>query len=315
MSPRHLIPALVLAGSLAACAQAPGPGVASTSVRATRAESSWVTTQLPAGFQPGAGAAVGNRLVVLDAGTSSGRIMALPATWATLPNPIPGLQAPVLVAMPALKLLAVSTGTGGTAARLDLETNRWEEMPAAPEGRSDAAIGSYGHTAWLAGGENGQGASSRVDIFDGLKRQWATVRPLPQARSGAGLVQVGARLLLAGGHAGAGVPDGRCWLLEPTTGIWTETAPMPTPRLGATFVAYGNFVLAVGGRDAGGPSASVDRFDLATRSWSRQSSLPEARNHPVAARLGERLVVLGGSDASGRPSGTVWTTPVTTFLP
>ncbi|MEB3203718.1 MAG: kelch repeat-containing protein [Candidatus Sericytochromatia bacterium] len=315
MSPRHLIPALLLASMLPACALAPGVGASSTSFGATRAESSWVTTQLPAGFRPGTGTGIGNRLVLLDAGASSGRIMALPAAWATLPTPISGLQAPVLVAMPALKVLAVSTGAEAKVGRLDLEGNRWEEMPPAPEGRTAAAIAAYGHTAWLAGGETSLGASNRVDIFDGVKRQWATVRPLPQARSGAGLVQVGARMLLAGGHAGSGTPDGRCWLLDPMTGVWTETAPMPTPRTGAAFIAYGNFVLAAGGRDADGPSAAVDRFDLATRSWSRQASLPEARNQPVAARLGERLVVLGGWDASGRPAGTVWTTPVTTFLP
>jgi hypothetical protein len=93
-------------------------------------------------------------------------------------------------------------------------------------------------------------------------------------------------MLLAGGHAGTGTPDRHCWLLDPMTGVWTETVPMPTSGTGAAVIAYGDFVLAAGGRDVDGQSAVVDRFDIATRSWSRQASLPEARNQPVAARLG-----------------------------
>jgi hypothetical protein len=104
--------------------------------------------------------------------------MALPAAWATLPTPGSGLQTPVLVPVPALKVLAVSAELEAKVARLDLEGNRWEEIPPAPEGRMAAAVGAYGHTAWLAGGETSLGASNRVDIFDGLNRQWATVRPL-----------------------------------------------------------------------------------------------------------------------------------------
>lgn len=308
-------PALVASVVLGACAKAPAPTAVGAATLHARAKGDWLASQLPAGFQAGVGIGVGNRLVVLDAASSAARLMALPSTWSNLAAPPAGLTDPMLTVTPAFRVLAISSAEGGQVARLDIEAGTWESLPRLEAPRTGAALGSYGHFAYVAGGGPEGGASRRVDVLDQTKRQWLAGPLLPEARGGAVLERVGARMLLAGGHAGSGVVDGRCWLLDPATGAWTQTSPMPTPRSRAAVVSYGQFLFVVGGLASSGPSAAIERFDLGTRSWSRLSPLPEARTAPVASRIGERVVVLGGQDAAGRPAGTVWTAPVTAFLP
>jgi len=93
--------------------------------------------------------------------------------------------------------------------------------------------------------------------------------------------------------------------------VWSQAAPMPTPRYGTAVVALGNTIYAIGGNASaaspypGGPTVSVvEALDVATNQWSTKASLPMALEYSTVAvhttsrrRPGVRAFL------TGRPAG------------
>jgi hypothetical protein len=91
-------------------------------------------------------------------------------------------------------------------------------------------------------------------------------------------------------------------LYNPTTGTWTELAPLPTPRAYLTVVAtVDQKVYAIGGVNASGQTVgTVEIYDVATNTWTEGASLNTARAHHAAvAAWFDTIFVAGGVDAKG----------------
>jgi hypothetical protein len=148
----------------------------------------------------------------------------------------------------------------------------WKDAPASmdlPEPRRDGSIAQLGTRVLYIGGTDGKAAQSTVyvsTIKDRALGEWADGPALPAPRTQSSLAVYAGTIYLLGGLDETGAP---------TTTIWTLRADPATGELGA---------------------------------WTELEGygLPEARSGASATAISDGIVVLGGRDAAGTPTTTVW---------
>lgn len=85
----------------------------------------------------------------------------------------------------------------------------------------------------------------------------------------------------------------------PTTGAWTQGAPMPTPRSDAASAVVDGKIYVIGGLLASGESTdTVEVYDPATDTWETLAPL-QGFDHAMAATVGGKIYVIGGHSSSG----------------
>ncbi len=96
----------------------------------------------------------------------------------------------------------------------------------------------------------------------------------------------------------------------PATNTWTALAPMPTGRTGLAAAVVGDAIFAIGGRRqiggpcSGQPRARVERYNIATNTWSRVAALPARRSDIGAIAHGGRSTSSVAARAECPPSPT-----------
>ena len=271
---------------------------------------------------------------------------------------VPWEQSPPELALPAARAgaAAVQSGTNlylvggrvdGAATESVLATQvsgsgnfgPWSEGPALPEGRSDAAVLTFGGVPYVIGGVDPAGAPAatvfRGTTAEGALTGWEELPDLalPEPVADAAGVATGTALWVFGGSTASGpsanvyravVPEGSDDF-EP----WEAQAaiPLPEARSGAGATAVGDFLYVVGGEGPGGPAPVVFRLELDTEGepagegdaidgWAMSppgQSLPQPRIDPAVFAANQGLYVVGGRDGSGAAVGsTYWAIPSAT---
>ena len=117
-------------------------------------------------------------------------------------------------------------------------------MPAA---RAYFGIAELNGKIYVAGGLNNSGMSSQVlgemDIYDPATNAWVRGPDLPMPRWGHVLVAASGRIYAAGGSTDATASLGMTRavdVLDPGTGQWASTVPMPETRMWPAGFALGS---------------------------------------------------------------------------
>ena len=149
----------------------------------------------------------------------------------------------------------LSTGvkiSAGLLHRYDPSTNTWTRLASAPEAHFSPVVGALNGRLYVAGGNNGSGATtSRLDMYDPATNTWTTMSPMPTARVSATGMAAGGFLYVIGGRTGTNYLSSSI-AYNPLTDAWTVRAPLPTARAGlagSLIVSDGRFY-AVGGRNS-----------------------------------------------------------------
>jgi N-acetylneuraminic acid mutarotase len=214
--------------------------------------------------------------------------------------------------------LAIAGLVGGAAAPADAAPRgTWVltgSLHVAREGQTATLLPSNGAVV-VAGGETSNAVTASTEIYDPTTRRWHATGNLNQARGSAGAVLLHTHvILIAGGCTGT-----NCFraiksaeLYNPTTRVWSTTAPMGNVRVffGLVLLRSGK-VLAVGGCTAqnsngcSGVTAAAELFDPVTHTWHPTGSLKVARGSMTATLLANgQVLVAGGINAGNDPLGS-----------
>ncbi len=172
------------------------------------------------------------------------------------------------------------------------------------EGMSVASVGNEIIAA--LGLDKNTGDTFTTRIYDIASDTWSLGANAPGTSSeGAGVAHGGLFYNIGGRGAGFNAN----WAYDPNSDVWNGgLAPLPTGRAGLGVAVVGNAIYAIGGRTiTGGPCsgaggqvlATVERYDIATDSWTTVASLLSPRQDLAAATVGGKIYVFGGCDSAG----------------
>jgi hypothetical protein len=180
------------------------------------------------------------------------------------------------------------------------------------EGMSVAAVGDEIIAA--LGFDSVDGDTDVTRIYTIASNTWSLGAAAPGISSeGAGAAHGGLFYNIGGRDSLTTVTGARddIWAYDPASDTWNAAlTPMPTPRAGLGVAVVGNAIYAIGGRSAtGGPCSgagipgfvldAVERYDVASDTWTPVAPLPSPRSDLAAATVGGKIYVFGGCDAAG----------------
>jgi galactose oxidase-like protein/Kelch motif protein len=245
-----------------------------------------------------------------------------PATWTATGSMISARAGGTATLLPDGRVLVaggiarISNNGGfrsiGTAELFDPGTGSWTATGTMPTPRS-------GHTATLlpdgtvlvTGGGIGSGYSLSADLYDPSTGSWTVTGAMSTGRSGstATLLPDG-KVLVAGGDVsgGWGGYTSSAELYDPSTGTWTTTGNMTTPRgrHTATLLPNGT-VLVVGGGIGEASVASAELYDPGTGVWTPAGSMGVGRGgHAATLLLDGKVLVAGGQGSADDRSAELY---------
>ena len=176
-------------------------------------------------------------------------------------------------------------------------THAFEELPPLPSPRMAHAAALCGSRLLVFGGMRDTSTwCDEILAYDLEKRVWTRAGTMPFARARFGLAVLDGRVWIAGGCDASG-RYAETWVFDPKTNAFTRKADLPQARDRLSLVALDGSLWALGGEGPDGKaSASCWRYNLSENTWTRMPSLARARKNCTAARLGDRIMAVGGWD-------------------
>jgi N-acetylneuraminic acid mutarotase len=203
--------------------------------------------------------------------------------------------------------------------RYDVDADRWTAGTPLPDVRGGGALVALDNWlhyfgGYLADRNTVSALHWKLDVSVPVSaRRWVEAAPMPVPR----------------GHVAAAVVDGYAYAIggvrghdpyqidladvhryDPRTDTWIAVASLPTPRSHvepSTFVRDGR-IIVIGGRARPTgieSSRDVTEYDPVTNQWSALAPLPQGRVAPIAAPIGDRVIVAAGGQSSALPDTRV----------
>ena len=194
-----------------------------------------------------------------------------------------------------------------TVERYELETNTWVDI-ADPTGTSrpaPAAVAYGPGYALVVGGQ--AGAERYLGDADVVTSSFELLESIPQPRADhSATVDSQGNVLVVGGTSQVSSATTSVQLFDSIADTFSDKAPLLTARAGhAAALLPDTRILVVGGANQSGLVAQAEVYSTATDRWEAAGSLAIPRRDAVLAVFGvpnfPRIVVLGGTDASGDP--------------
>jgi len=201
--------------------------------------------------------------------------------------------------------------------RYDIAENAWSYAPPLPQDQGAGAAALAGRTLHFFGGaRRAKGATTDLDQEEHYALNldapvaWLDEPAMPNPRNHLGGTELGGVLYAVGGQHGRNETTGNSRevdAFDTQTKVWSRVADLPAARghITSSVVGASGRVLVAGGTSNGGSaSAEVSEFDPVSGVWLKLPSLPAARKTPVAASIGDALIVTTGYHSG--PTSTTW---------
>src|SRR5262245_30364106 len=132
--------------------------------------------------------------------------------------------------------------------------------------------------------------------------RWVKLAAFPEPAEELYGVTAGGKLYVFGGLAPGWQPRGLAFEYDPATDKWAKKKPMALAshhvaltELNGKIYAFGGFVPPASGPPAWVPIGNAWEYDPAADSWKALAPMPTKRGSPVAATVGGKIYVVGGS--------------------
>jgi len=150
-------------------------------------------------------------------------------------------------------------------------------------------------------------ATARLGIYDPTTDSWTTGAPLPadtgyNLRQSFGTAVVDGKIYVVGGDTGGSGDRATLYRYDPALDVWTTLAPMPQgPRYSLGAAAINGKIYAVGGYTISSAAylTRLEVYDPLTNTWAAKASMPIAHAGALVGAVNGKLLVAGGSNASG----------------
>jgi N-acetylneuraminic acid mutarotase len=166
--------------------------------------------------------------------------------------------------------------------------------------RGAAAVGVIGTKIYIAGGFR-MSAVADFSAYDTATDTWEELPDLPAPRDHLVGGAAGGVMYAIGGRNGSiGSVDDAVYAFDPSAGMWTERAEMPTARGGSAAALVGGRFIVAGGEGnqaaASGVFDDVEAYDPAKDAWTILTPMFTPRHGTGGAELNGKLYVPGGAD-------------------
>jgi hypothetical protein len=192
---------------------------------------------------------------------------------------------------------------------------------ALPEARTDGGAAQLGSNILYIGGSDGQTAQSDVYLAEAVPvgnfDAWREGPALPEPRANASVLAEGGSAYVFGGLDAEGNPTDTVFVLtpDPETGELGEWEPgdealtLPEPRAGASIAATATGLVLAGGVGPDGVSGTTWQAAFNAQGtlqpWQEVARLSVPVSDADMVSTGSNVWLYGGSDADGRPVGSV----------
>jgi hypothetical protein len=171
--------------------------------------------------------------------------------------------------------------------------NTWSSGAPLPTAVFSPATAMLKGKIYVIGGTNADGTViADTQIYDPATDTWSAGVPLPTPLVGGAGAVVNGVLYVMGGISGQTQDyTDAVWAFSLKTGTWSAKAAMPTALNDAGVAVVNNIIYLVGGNASGDlRTTTVESYNPATDTWTKESPLLLGRSEPSVGRLGNKLV-------------------------
>jgi len=195
---------------------------------------------------------------------------------------------------------------GAEPAKVERAQGTWRTAAPAQLKRTEAVAVTVNGKIYVVGGFEPPGLSTLTKLaitpaleeYDPASDQWSAKASMPMGLHHTGIGTVGGLLYVIGGYKQSAQsiwqPVASVYAYDPATDVWTERAPLPTPRGALAVTEFDDKLYAVGGFGENGNSAAVEIYDPAHDRWLPGAPLPTPRDHLAAVTLDRKIYAIGG---------------------
>lgn len=174
----------------------------------------------------------------------------------------------------------------------------WSPGVNLPSARAGASAIETGGAILVVGG-----GTTTTNLLSSGSSAWSAAAALDLPRYYAGLASTGSQYLVYGGNTGGTALEEALTYDPYNIDNVQDAAILHTPRTQFGYAGDGAFPYAIGGLNGGSVLATVERYNVATDSWSYTASLPQARfDFPAVDDGAGHIYTFGGATANNATS-------------
>ena len=174
--------------------------------------------------------------------------------------------------------------------------SRWRAAAPMPAPRGRFAQAAADGKILVIGGLTERGATDRVECYDPALDRWERRAPKPTAIGNVGAAVVDGLVYVPGGCDQANRVLDALEVYDPAGDTWATAAPLPVPLCSYAIASVQGGFYLFGGWNGQGYVDSTYYYDAKEDAWLQETPLTSVRGFAAAARAGDRIYLVGGSD-------------------
>ncbi|MDR2707925.1 MAG: hypothetical protein LBB87_04190 [Nitrososphaerota archaeon] len=182
-------------------------------------------------------------------------------------------------------------------------SNSWTKLTNMPTSRYGLGLAVVSGKIYAIGGLNEKGELAVNEMYDPITNRWSTKASMPTARAGFAIAAYESKIYVIGGSVGDSF-TGNMEVYDTISDTWETVTSMPTPRADLSANIVDGKIYLMGGKTYSsgtpnhGQTAITQMYDVATDTWSTNTSMPMALQGYASTVIDSKIYVIGGTRQS-----------------